>query len=638
MLDEADGKDWKKFYDALKLLYPGCEGDRRYTRNDLDNLCAEQARIPIRTRDEFGTYYRNFLKISKFLITKKKLAELERDKLFLDGIHETTNAIIRRRLEIKMVDHHPDEPYPIDQVYTAAVFLLPGTAPVVSTSASFSSPAQPTYRTVIAPTPVAQPSVTVTQPSGGIVVKKEYSLQSTPYECYFCGGKSHIAKWCSSRREYITSGKIIENEGKVYMPDGSRIPGSREDGSFKDRIDKYTGQTPATGANAIQVQAGVYYRAAPDIEVIAEIDSSAFLHTCSETMEDEEEQEHLDKIRQVNAEYAAFTAERARRSNKGKTARFEGVDVPPRPKPGPSSKVTEQTEEIVSPEVREAKTKKAPNPGTVVVKPATKPFATDPAVPIASSSTTPAPQYRYAFPLEDKDAEKRVMDRILDTDVNVPIRDLIASSSDIRKALKDLTTSKRVTVGTVSVNELSGHPQTEQFLKGWDEHMKRANDGRIVADHFKSLRTIRGTTTGGRVLTCVLDQGAEVIVMPQSVWRSLGGVPLRSDYQMTMESVNTSSDQTLGVMENFPIDFGAGEMLFQVQIVPVAAFDVLLGRPFFTLTSCKTVDLPNGDQDITLTDPNSGKVIRIPMEPWMKKCPKCKHGMLCTDHPMPKGF
>ncbi|KAG2101829.1 uncharacterized protein F5147DRAFT_561148, partial [Suillus discolor] len=147
MLDKAKGKDWKKFYNALKLLYPGCEGDRHYTQNNLENLCKEQSRIPIRTHDEFGTYYRSFLKLSKFLMMNKRLAELERDRLFLDGIHETANTTICRRLEIKMIDHHPDEPYPMDQVYTAAVFLLPGTAAVINTSIASPSPGQPSRTT-----------------------------------------------------------------------------------------------------------------------------------------------------------------------------------------------------------------------------------------------------------------------------------------------------------------------------------------------------------------------------------------------------------------------------------------------------------------------------------------------------------
>lgn len=74
MLNKADSNDWKKFYNALKLLYPGCEGDCHYTWNDLENLCMEQSHIPICTLDKFRMYYWSFLKISKFLMTKKKLA------------------------------------------------------------------------------------------------------------------------------------------------------------------------------------------------------------------------------------------------------------------------------------------------------------------------------------------------------------------------------------------------------------------------------------------------------------------------------------------------------------------------------------------------------------------------------------
>lgn len=72
---------------------------------------------------------------------KEETCQLKCDKLFLDSIHEAANTIIHRHLEIKMVDHHPDKPYPMDKVYTAAIFLLPGTAAVASTSIASSSPA-----------------------------------------------------------------------------------------------------------------------------------------------------------------------------------------------------------------------------------------------------------------------------------------------------------------------------------------------------------------------------------------------------------------------------------------------------------------------------------------------------------------
>jgi hypothetical protein len=88
-----------------------------------------------------------------------------------------------------------------------------------------------------------------------------------------------------------------------------------------------------------------------------------------------------------------------------------------------------------------------------------------------------------------------------------------------------------------------------------------------------------------------------------------------------MESVNMMCDSTLGVIENVPLDFGAGPMYFQVQVTVRANFDVLLGRPFFKLTACQTFDLPNGKQDILLTDPNVRKELRIPTLPWVKRVP-----------------
>jgi hypothetical protein len=124
----------------------------------------------------------------------------------------------------------------------------------------------------------------------------------------------------------------------------------------------------------------------------------------------------------------------------------------------------------------------------------------------------------------------------------------------------------------------------------------------------------------GRALTCVLDQGAKVVVMPREVWKELG-VPLRSDHSLNMESVNMTCDSTLGVIENVPLDFGVGPMYFQVQVTLHMNFDILLGCPFFKLTLCQTFDLPNGEQDILLTNPNVHKELHIPTLPWVKHAP-----------------
>jgi hypothetical protein len=117
--------------------------------------------------------------------------------------------------------------------------------------------------------------------------------------------------------------------------------------------------------------------------------------------------------------------------------------------------------------------------------------------------------------------------------------------------------------------------------------------------------------------------------MPKDLWSTFG-IGLHSDHRLNMESVNTSRDSTLGVIENIPLDFGGGPMYFQIQVTERANFEILLGRPFFTLTSCHTFDLPNREQDILITDPNTRKEMHIPTLPCVKNCQSATHGAPCT--------
>jgi hypothetical protein len=136
---------------------------------------------------------------------------------------------------------------------------------------------------------------------------------------------------------------------------------------------------------------------------------------------------------------------------------------------------------------------------------------------------------------------------------------------------------------------------------------------------------------GGCILTCILDQGAEVVVMPKEVWRSLG-IGLHTDHTLNMESVNTTKNVMLGVVENVPLDFGVEPMFFQVQVTEHANFEILLGQPFFKLTACKTFNLPNGNQDILLTDLNTCKELCLPTQQWVKHCGHCVSRLPCPQH------
>ncbi|KIL00543.1 hypothetical protein PAXRUDRAFT_129578, partial [Paxillus rubicundulus Ve08.2h10] len=130
---------------------------------------------------------------------------------------------------------------------------------------------------------------------------------------------------------------------------------------------------------------------------------------------------------------------------------------------------------------------------------------------------------------------------------------------------------------------------------------------------------------------CILDTGSEVIAMPKALWETLGLVA-HLEYLMHMQSINKSSDLTIGVIENLGLDLGVGELYLQVQVIPKAPFHILLGCPFHCLMSATTEDFPDSKQLLTLRDPNTGKWYKIPTRIWMDNCPGCKKLGRCKKH------
>ena len=93
-----------------------------------------------------------------------------------------------------------------------------------------------------------------------------------------------------------------------------------------------------------------------------------------------------------------------------------------------------------------------------------------------------------------------------------------------------------------------------------------------------------------------------------------------------------TTDSTLGVLENLTLDFGLDKICLQVQIIARANFDLLLGRPFHCLMSATTNDFPDGNQTLTLRNPNTGKEYKLPTCPWREGCLQCRQRMKCQNH------
>jgi hypothetical protein len=125
------------------------------------------------------------------------------------------------------------------------------------------------------------------------------------------------------------------------------------------------------------------------------------------------------------------------------------------------------------------------------------------------------------------------------------------------------------------------------------------------------LHSIFPLVEGKLMVECILDSGCQIVAM-NSVIREKLGNNLQVKRVLKMEAANSTITKTHGCLCNIHFTFDDIDIYLQVQIMPNAPYHILLGRPFYTLMECITKDFANGDQHLTVTDPNTWQCVTIP--------------------------
>jgi len=674
-LPEATGIDFLAFRTAVTALYPGAEDDRRYSVTDLEKLVEVQARLGIRNRAELGQYYRDFLRISKFLIDRTRLSTAERDRAYMRGFGESFRDKVKTRLAYLLPNHFPDDPYGIEDAHKSATFILSGTtadvgeAPVAgsravkkeATDTSVEEMIQRITMQVVTAfsqglaTSLSQHPAHAPQTGNNrtITPNPSYGAKATPgtstrpqaggnvqeiaraFACLMCSGP-HSIHDCDIVDEYVKKGLCKRNEeGRVVLPTGYYIPRVIPGKDFKERIDNWHAQnssntieTPAASSSQQKQRDPPPHLSQNLFEVSDAMGPVAdALHASIEEVTDEE----------ADPMIKAFEAEIQKRKKK---VRFESVEIPGRKgkeresAEDPSMKATTPSTSRVS--ATSANADLRPVPYSKPTNNASTPAASskgpyvNPGVktlPVAPA----VPQYRYQAPVEDPTLLKNVLDRALGTEVSLSGRELLAISPDIRRHFKDLATAKRVQQD-VAINELAAEgnlvnedPQETSTAVINALHNAHNSDGNdrsfIVSEDSVPLRSVYPLLDGRKKVECILDEGSQIVSMHRRVWEDLG-LPLQPEFKYCMQSANSTTSSTMGCIENLKMSFGQLHLYLQVQVVEEAPYEVLLGRPFSTLTSLESRNFTNGDQHVTLTNPNNrAERVTIPTYPRSNCCP-----------------
>ena len=417
--------------------------------------------------------------------------------------------------------------------------------------------------------------------------------------CAFCLQTNHRIRGCPVAKEYVRLGRALIVEDRLSLPNGQQIPNDGTGRGIKHSIDTWlAAQAPIVPATVQQVS--FVHETPPHFPTshtprapsarIEEITESHIVEVV-----DSEEDPGLDEENPFDFFQVFATEKKKRETRRSKLPELQ----PPIPQSANA-------------------TPSAPTPATLPA-PAVSPPTAVPAVPSVSIPTAPsdstasqpaktAPQYRYQSTAEDlhlvSELESWLMEGKL---AQTTPAHILAASPTIRKDLVEKLRLRRVEATT---------------------YEEAADDSAVVAANLCAepssgrepayslpLREI-DVEIGGKVIEAgVIDPGSQIVVMREDLARE-AGVAINASRLLQMEGANGATNWTLGCAEYLPMRIGDLSFAVHAHVVERAPFRLLLGRPFQHALLCRIEDLPSGDVEVSVQDPEDpSQRVTIPSRP-----------------------
>ena len=660
------------FRDEVLKTYPGLGDEARFTLHDLDALVDRTHYAAHMTCESYGEYQRAFAACSGFLQDLGRLSAREASRSFLRGFPPQIHSAVVNRLAIRKSDVLPDNGYDIADVEEAALYVLRSRDLAYRGSSDFqraegsrredrgdsakfdeltkavsslthilaaNAQLQP-VPTLPAPLPAPLPPAPAPGGADQFVPRWPQRQQGQPQQngppkvCLFCGNQGHFVAECPSAQEYVRDGKIRRNEDwKIVLPDGRFIPRYVPGITLKDKIDNFrAGQRiqnrngegrEVISTNFLEgLDESIYtLNITPVIDHPPPSssnnswgsDPSSSTSSSSSTQQDSD---YADQIQVMEAQLASLREAQVLAFGK-KPEKFDGVHVPANPRNA------SQKDRIPGPPAPNVHAQKAFRPTTNQEH--EKQHERQPQGPLkpVDFPAKPAqdePKFHYKAPVEDSDKTREIVDRALDATITVSTRELLATSAEVRKQFKDIVGNKKVSANVAETEKV------DAFLTSFEDqaflHIDfERYDECAIAAHSLPLRIIHPTFAPGFSPECILDGGAQAVIIRKDVWERLR-TPVATNRRMKMESANSGTTTTMGTVENYPVKLGDITILLQLQVIENAPFQVLLGRPFFDVTNCSEVSEQGGGHHLLVKDPKSGAPFKVATYPRLHKTPR----------------
>ncbi|KAF8144199.1 hypothetical protein K438DRAFT_2102762 [Mycena galopus ATCC 62051] len=601
-------KMYAEFKAAALKLYAGNNEERRFELSDLDSLISQYSRVGILTIADLTAFYRQFLRITTYLMNKNRLSTIEQSRAFLRAMQPSSfEQAIRRHLEIKKPDVHPGDVHALADLYEAAEFVLAGTSQTFTHTPFAPTPTPP------ASAPGGVPTIEIISDPGitallGTMTKliEVLASQKAPGSSN-SGGGPRLPQFRGSSRSPQWRFRFQDDYGK----------------ELRARVKKWHEQNPGQVA-AAQLFVGV---------TDEQISESSTPITRTFTLSDADRMQMLQ--RELNALQTRAQAKRALAANDDTDRTVPPtVHTPAAPTPSPDSTPAPAAPAADTPAPPAATTPATPTPATVGPQ---HPFANardavyahpkDQNVGLPPPKTGPA--YRTNTPVYNPKDVLDVLESCLNAPVTLTQRQIWSIAPNVRLQLCEITMPRRTNPKDEShtktnstptlLHSATGAPLPPDALIVPDPlecfyNSDSIPDDLVVSMESSAIRSILPIIDNQQQVESIVDDGLQIIAMSEDVCHELA---LTYDPRiiLRMQSANKSVTPSLGLARNVPFTFRDITLYLQVHVVRNPTYNVLLGRPFSVLTQSIVRNFANEDQTITICDPNTGNVATIPTIP-----------------------
>jgi hypothetical protein len=614
----AKGDDWIKFKSNIYALYPGSTGDRKYSIANLELLVDKSAAVPMESSKQYGEYYRAFSKIANFLKEKGRLTDREISGRFLQGFNYIFRNKVRVQLRAENPTHHTDDPYLLEQISSAAQFILScNHDDVISDTVSNQVPASTIKReqfdvsdigkyfasnnvnlqTVLAQEVAkymktlqlthqsASPSNAPTQEIYNATMQHAYRDRPKSYECIFCSDPNHYLNSCGIAFDFVQRGLCKRNtEGQIVLPNGERInPRTMFGRNLKERIESWHASNNQQG----NVLTSNLFSIADNEDSEAALPKANFvwIEVDDEVGEATEREKEEVELMETLIASTQKKVDDARRKIGAKNS-------------GPQTRSASKIEGKNAPDVPITFDTRVHLP-TAAPQANIAPVNQQSAGGLSASNA----QFKFVTPVESAAVTDKIAKQSMDAVISLSMREVLAIAPDVRKMVKDQITTRKV-----AQQNISGAPG---MVQSFMTELPPTQEGLKVANHSEELRAIDVLIHGVRTVEGILDEGSQIIAIRKDIWESLG-LAARSDYQVVMESATNTTAKTIGLLHNLKLTIAGYDFYVQAQVVEHAPYEMLIGLPFKVLTQSTTQHFEDGSSHITLKDPNTQAIITVP--------------------------